>query len=212
MNSKISQQRTRAKVGKNLGGALFLLVAAAGGGFTNALADDMSSPVISQTKAVVPVEHRTLILRADYDAFTRNLVHLLGHFDPADAALGATDRDHALSKLRASQGEQGLMLFDVSNDHGALFPLAGLPARKAVRYHIGNPLIAITMTRKNIGAALYAPMTMVAYEAEPGTVRVEYDLPSSSLAQFHDSDIDKVAAQLDSKLLGVVTKAAEASK
>ncbi len=207
MNFKSRDRKARPLAGRRVSAAFLLLGVAIGSGAASA-----ASPVVSQSKTIVQVEHRTLTLRTDYDTFTANLLHLLGHFDPSDVLIAATDRDRAVAKLRSSQGEQGLMLFDVSNDHGALFPLAGLPASKAVRYHVGNPLIAIKMTQKNIGAALYAPLTFLVYEVEPGTVRVEYDLPSSSFGQFHDADVDQTAAQLDAKLLALVTKAAESAK
>ena len=169
-------------------------------------------PGLSQSSVTVQVQHQTIDLPCDFDVFNRTLVHLLGHYDPSDTLIAPTDLKKSLDLLHASQGEQGLMLFDGSNDHGALFPLIGKPARKAIRYHLGNPLIAVKMTQKNIGAALYAPLTILVYEVSPGSVRVEYDLPSSSFGQFHDKDIDQVAATLDSKLSSLLVKAAGAQR
>lgn len=155
----------------------------------------------------VQITHVTESYPCDYEKFTRNLMSLLGRYNSADAELGSTDVKTALARIRASEGEQGLMYFG-SNDHGALFPLVGKPLRKAVRYYLGNPLIAIKMTQKNLGAALYAPLTMLVYEPAPGVVKVEYDLPSSSFGQFHDPDIDQVGASLDGKLHALIVKAA----
>src|SRR5450755_685104 len=152
-------------------------------------------PVVSTV--TVQIQHRTVDLAVEFETFNRSLVGLLGHFNPTDVTIAATDLKRGLERLQASQGEQGLMLFDGSNDHGALFPLVGQPARKSIRYHLGNPLIAIKMEQKNMGVALYAPLTVLAYERTPGSVRVEYDLPTSTFGQFHDPDIDKVAAILD---------------
>ena len=62
-----------------------------------------------------------------------------------------------------------------------------------------------------MGVALYAPLTVLAYELTPGTVRVEYDLPTSTFGQFEDPEIDKVAAILDPKLYALLLKAAGVS-
>src|SRR5262249_40438780 len=68
------------------------------------------------------------------------------------------------------------MLFQTS-DHGALLRLVGKP-RKTVQYLLGNPLIAVEMTRHAIGAAQYAPLRVLIYEAVGDETCVEYDLPS----------------------------------
>ena len=169
-----------------------------------------AQPVVSTV--TVQLQHRTIDLPVEFDTFSRNLVSLLGHFNPADVMIAATDMKRGVERLQASQGEQGLMLFDgVHSDHGALFALVGKPVRKSIRYHIGNPLIAIRMEQKNMGVALYAPLTVLAYELNPGTVRVEYDLPTSTFGQFKDPEIDKVAAVLDPKLYALLLKAAGVS-
>jgi uncharacterized protein (DUF302 family) len=177
----------------------------------NAAGTSSKAPPLVST-VTIQLQHRTVDLAVDFDTFSRNLVSLLGHFNPADVTIAATDLKRGLERLQASQGEQGLMLFDgTHSDHGALFPLVGKPARKSIRYHIGNPLIAIRMEQKNMGVALYAPLTVLAYELTPGSVRVEYDLPTSTFGQFHDPDIDKVAAILDPKLYALLLKAAGVS-
>jgi len=54
-------------------------------------------------------------------------------------------------------------------------------ANKAVQYEIGNPLTASKMTRHQLAAGLYAPLRVILYEDETGSVRdnpqsrVEYD-------------------------------------
>jgi hypothetical protein len=164
-------------------------------------------PIVATT--TVQIQHRTVDLPVDFDTFHRNLVSLLGRYNPADPVIAGSDPKRGLERLKASAGEQGLMIFEAPLDHGVLFPLIGQPLRKSFRYHIGNPLIAIQMERKNMGVALYAPLTVLAYEQAPGSVRVEYDMPSSSFGQFKDPDIDKVAAVLDNKLYLLLLKSAD---
>ena len=74
------------------------------------------------------------------------------------------------------------MLFEIQQ-HGKLLGIVGA-ARKAKQYVLGNPLIAIQMTRHDIRASLYAPLRMIVYEIEGHAVRAEYDLPSSLFGQF----------------------------
>ena len=102
------------------------------------------------------------------------------------------------ARLKAMAGSSGFMLFSTS-DHGRLLRLVG-QQRKAVQYVIGNPLFAVEMTRHAIGAALYAPLRVLVYEAEDGKTYIEYDRPSSLFGQFGDERVDRMAAALDQKL------------
>jgi uncharacterized protein (DUF302 family) len=79
--------------------------------------------------------------------------------------------------------------------------------RKARQYVIGNPLIAVTMTRQDIRAGLYAPLRILVYEAEDRSTRVEYDLPSSLFGQFNDPEVTVIAQSLDKKLANAIKKA-----
>ena len=82
----------------------------------------------------------------------------LGKFDPAvSQALGddAERADDARARIEAMAGHSGFMLFGTT-DHGSLLTLAG-GQRKAVQYVLGNPLIAIEMTRHNLAAGLLRP-------------------------------------------------------
>jgi uncharacterized protein (DUF302 family) len=68
--------------------------------------------------------------------------------------------------------------------------------------------VAIQMTRHDIRAGLYVPLTVLVYEVSENTVRVEFDQPSSLLGQFQNADVDKVAKELDVKLEKVIEKVA----
>ena len=76
-----------------------------------------------------------------------------------------------------------------------------------MQYLLGNPLIAVEMTRHAIGAALYAPLRALIYEAEGGATCVEYDLPSSLFGQVGDEHVDRVAESLDGKLEALIAAA-----
>jgi hypothetical protein len=79
---------------------------------------------------------------------------------------------------------------------------------KAKRYRIGNPLIALDMTRHQVGAGLYARLTILIYETGPSPVRIEFDNPSSLFGQFNDAAVNAIAVKLDSSLRDVIEKAA----
>lgn len=154
----------------------------------------------------VSVMHQDLEIGVSYALFTRNFEAILGRFDPTVSAVLASDPAAAQARIRQMEGEQGLMIFAVQN-HGALFALAGAQ-RNARRYHVGNPGIAFQMTRHDIRTGLYAPLSVLVYEATPGTVRVEFDQPSTLFGQFGDADVLAVARALDGKLEKVIERAA----
>ena len=182
----------------------------------------LSAPVSAQTEIVpivptidakisestIVVKHVSIDLPVDFDQFNRNFIYLLGRYDPADFELATKDPKHGFERLKAAAGDQGLMLFEGTNDHGILFTTIG-QSRKALRYHIGNPQIALKMTSHNISAALYAPLTVLVYQIDGGTIRVEYDRPSSLFGQFGNADIDKIGRILDFKLNNILYRAAE---
>jgi uncharacterized protein (DUF302 family) len=132
----------------------------------------------------------------------------LGKFDPtALQALGADAgrADDARARIEAMAGSSGFMVFGTT-DHGSLLTLAG-QQRKAVQYILGNPLIAIEMTRLNLAAGLYAPLRVLVYEDNRGRTWLEYDKPSSLFGQFNDDRIASVASLLGRKLEDLIAKA-----
>jgi hypothetical protein len=81
--------------------------------------------------------------------------------------------------------------------------------RFAMQYEIGNPLTASMMTRYQLGAANYAPLRVVVFEADDGQTRIEYDLPSSLFGQFGDDRVAKIGRGLDISLGRALGTAAE---
>jgi hypothetical protein len=115
---------------------------------------------------------------------------------------GLTDR---LKQRLEAAPELSIFL---KRDHGMLLGIYGA-ARNAIQYEIGNPLTASTMTRYQLGAANYAPLRVVVFEAETGGTRIEYDLPSSLFGQFGDERVTEVGRGLDISLDRALRAAAE---
>lgn len=125
----------------------------------------------------IEVRHMSLEIHADFESFTPTLEQSLGRFGDALYKDLETDPRSVKERLKASAGEEGLMLFNVQ-EHGKLLNIFGSP-RKAKQYVLGNPLIAVTMTRCDIRTGLYAPLRVFVYEADDQSTRIEFDLPSS---------------------------------
>jgi uncharacterized protein (DUF302 family) len=100
--------------------------------------------------------------------------------------------------IKEIEGPLGLMIFNAI-DHGLLLSLAGTSAR-ARQYVVGNPLIALQMTQKDVRAGLYAPLRIYIREDGPNKSVIEYDLPSTLFGQFQNAEVDRVAITLDQKL------------
>jgi hypothetical protein len=74
---------------------------------------------------------------------------------------------------------------------------------------VGNPLIAWRMTRIDVRAALYAPLTVLIDGADDARTRIEYDLPSTVLGQFGNGDVRSVGLELEDKLNAAIEAAAQ---
>ena len=97
------------------------------------------------------------------------------------------------------------MVFSVL-DHGALLD-GGNQKRKVTQYVIGNPLIAVQMTKHDIRAALYAPLRILVYENDENKTCIEFDKPSSLFGQFGNPQVTRVARELNQKLENFLAKA-----
>ena len=155
----------------------------------------------------ITVDHVRVVAEKPFDAVAKSFEQQVGHFDPEvykSLATGA-DAEKMRQKIEAMAGPSGFMLFKIS-DHGALLRLAG-QKKKALQYLLGNPLIAIQMTRHDIRASLYAPLRVLIYENYEGKTCVEYDRPSSLFGQFGNAKVTDVATTLDRKLEQLVSEA-----
>ena len=159
---------------------------------------------IASSASEVKVQHRSLLIERGYEEFTGRLEQILGRF-VASKLKGLTP-DGAMEALKSMEGEQGFMIINIF-DHGADLLMVG-QRRKAKQYLIGNPLVAIQITRYDIRAALYAPLRVLVFESEPGRTVVEFDQASTFFGQFGRNEVTAGAVESDGKLDRVIAKAA----
>lgn len=160
------------------------------------------------TRSTHTIEHFRVETAKGFTEVATAFERQLGKYAPAvfQAFRAAPPRaEDARSRLEVMTGPSGFVLFGTT-DHGWLLSLFGATTQQAVQFVVGNPLIAVEMTRHNLAAGLYAPLRVLIYEAE-GKTRVEYDRPSSALGQFGDHRIDSVARLLDRKLEALIATA-----
>lgn len=160
---------------------------------------------MKSTLTTTTVPHVSLKLNSSFSTVTSWLELNLGRFDADVLTAYADDPVQLTERLKEMQGAEDLMIFNFQ-DHGLLLSLYG-KAGKAIQYLIGNPLIAASMTHKDIRAALYAPLKVLIYEGENHAVYVEYDLPSSQFGQFDNDDIRAVGESLDIKITNLISQA-----
>jgi uncharacterized protein (DUF302 family) len=112
---------------------------------------------------------------------------------------GAKDAADFEARVNARIGPSGFTRF-LTVDHGDWLSFFGKP-REARMYVIGNPLIAITMLRHDIGAGLNVPVRVYLYRDEAsGATRFEYDQPSALMSGLANKDVTAAAEKLDAKL------------
>jgi uncharacterized protein (DUF302 family) len=140
-----------------------------------------------------------------FESFVESFKERLGRFDQAAVAALLGQPAEAVAAIQGMEGDQGLMIF-FTLDHGRALTMLG-ESKKVMRFILGNPLVAVQMTRYDLRAGQYVPLTLIAYEVEENRVRIEYDQPSSLLDVCENAEVDKTARELDEKLLLVVEHA-----
>jgi len=144
------------------------------------------------------ITHNSIPVKNTFEEFTTRLEALLGYFDHVIMDKVKDEPAEARSEIEKMRGQTGMMLFSME-DHGVILLMEG-EIRKAKQYRIGNPLIAMTMTKLDVRAGLYVPLSVMIYEDNDGLVLIDYDLPSSLLGQFGNQEITKIGESLDQKL------------
>ena len=156
------------------------------------------------TRRILQVEHVEIDSTKSFAEVEAALESQLPQLDP-EISLALVHGD----EQRAKELERGADLFIfLKRDHGALLEIAG-GRRKAIQYEIGNPLTAKRMSRRQLPAALYAPLRVVLYENAAGTATFEYDEPSSLFGQFGDEQVTAVGRELDAELARALRRAAK---
>jgi uncharacterized protein (DUF302 family) len=107
-------------------------------------------------------------------------------------------------KAVGSSGLMEFMRFDlgqvVSTQHGPKTP-------RCVRFVIGNPVVMKQMLEHVPDAGSYAPVTILVDE-RPDGVHLSYDTMTSFLTPYHNTEALKVAADLDKKVVTLLSAAA----
>ena len=136
-----------------------------------------------------------------------------------EAAVGSVECevfDHELSEARdpsdfearmhTHESTSGFMRFHTI-DHGAWLAALG-SSGQARMYTIGNPLIARTMIKHDLGVGLNVPVRIAVYqEPSSGKVHVSYNLPSSLMSALDNKDVSEAVHALDAKLIALAEKA-----
>ena len=156
------------------------------------------------TRRVLQVEHVEIDSTKTFAEVEAALESALPKLDPA---IGAALTNGDERRARELEGGSDLFIF-LKRDHGALLQITGRP-RKALQYDIGNPLTATRMTRRQMPAALYAPLRVVLYENAAGGATFAYDRPSTFFGQFGDEQVTAVGRELDAELERALRRAAE---
>jgi len=155
----------------------------------------------------INVIHCSVRITAGFDNFTANLEVLAGRIGKEDFEYIALHPNKAKGHLETLGGFEDLIIFGIQ-EHGQLLKLAGQKIN-ARQYIIGNPLIALSMTRVDVRAALYAPLRILIYEESEHELIVEYDKPSSLFGQFNNEQVTAIGKQLDIKLIKLLDEASK---
>jgi len=145
-----------------------------------------------------------------FDEVLRRLHSLTGHTSiPEIVALAKTagsEADYVHEIEDRFVGESGFMLFS-EIDHGGWIGRFGI-RRRALRWILGNPLIAITMLRHDIAAGLFAPVELLLAEQVGGEGSILfYVRPSSLIAMGEDAELRTAAEALDVKFEALIARA-----
>jgi len=156
---------------------------------------------MNRVQSPILVQHVSISIEKTFSETCSRFESRMGRIDYAafDKKLSERESETAIRNyVKGIEGPLGLMIFNAI-DHGLLLSLAGKTAR-AKQYVVGNPLIALQMTQRDVRAGLYAPLRIYISEDGPNKSVIEYDLPSSLFGQFQNAEVDRVAVTLDQKL------------
>jgi uncharacterized protein (DUF302 family) len=122
----------------------------------------------------------------------------------------AVDASNSREAFEAAMGRcvgtSGFVLFD-EIDHGGWIAKYGI-RRRALRWILGNPVIAITMLRHDLQAGLFVPIELLLLETEDQRrFSVSYVRPSSLIAINQEPELLAAAQAIDAKAHAYVAAA-----
>ena len=128
------------------------------------------------------------------------------------ASVAKTDTaklEYANEIERKFVGSSGFMFFN-SIDHGTWIAKFGIK-RRALRWILGNPLIAISMIRHDITAGLFAPVELLLTDNTDADGCVVTYVRPSSLISIDDSnpELKRAALRLDAELDALILDATQ---
>jgi choline dehydrogenase len=164
--------------------------------------------IINKQTTTIPIEHVVVTSNRSFEQVKESLekkMNVVGDIDELITQLKTANVSWEQSKQAIEKrfGKSDFGIFSKIK-HGLLLSLAGKP-RKAIQYTIGNPLLAVQMTKHVWEAALYAPFKLLIYEDDTGRTIITYDRFSSLLSPFHNEEVNRIAQVVDKKLEDLVT-------
>lgn len=108
--------------------------------------------------------------------------------------------------VKSAVAQNGMMIM-AQVDQGKMLAMTGLELN-ATLYLVGNPAVGKQLFEQNHAAGLCVPLRVSVYSEADGKTYIEYDQPSSLLAQFSNAKLIESAEMLDRKLEGLATMAA----
>ena len=158
----------------------------------------------------IPVERFSVTSAKPFDRVIEAIETRVGHPNmPAfgkDIASAKTfqEIEAIANQAIGSSGLMEFMRFDlgqvVSTQHGPKTP-------RSLRFVIGNPVVMKQMLEHVPDAGSYAPVTILVDERADG-VHLSYDTMASFLAPYNNSKALKVAGDLDTKVVTLLSAAA----
>jgi len=162
------------------------------------------SPIIRSFNAQ-RVQYQTT---RSFDEVLASLRKHIGHATVSEVnqqSIGGATREEFEKRVGAFAGDSGFMLF-LEVKHSEWLQSFGIN-RKVIRLVFGNPIIAYTMIRHDITAALFAPVELLLYEDKSGVgSTILYDLPSSLMVLDENPPLLVAAKALDQKLADLMAQ------
>ncbi|CAK5275671.1 unnamed protein product [Mycena citricolor] len=134
-----------------------------------------------------------------FEQVTASLQASLGEKRAAAGLIGATSLEDFQNRVETSKGPSDFMHFIEFNHGNWLQLFSDTPSPRAVVYVLGNPLIAHTMVKHDMRAALNVPYRLLVLQQGNGT-DILYHLPSSLIALDSSEELKAAAGVLDEKL------------